>query len=493
MRFPRYWDHLQHLVVIVIAVLTPTFRSPALTSPGGAPTSPTIFVAPDQALTTNAQPDDGWDSKAMNPRHSSDDIAAVHDLRKLANRQPASSAAAAAVLESGKQYEDLGQLDDARLAYQAVTDHYPSSAEAPDARFRLGFLAYRQGNFAAAATTWGTAERNGQFTSRLAFWLGKAHHHLADNARARAAWKSAIALDPNGFYGLRANDLLQGRPDATMDSQSLDSIPPEMTADDRRQFDDWYRMLGTEATSVRMAVQNDPAYRNVSQLVQDGDRTRASREINGLAKRYAGDVAHLSALASLLADRGEIRYSAQVAQQAIEAAMGASLQVPQALEQLAYPIPYLDLILPIAKERGVDPLLFMALLRQESSFDPTARSSAGASGLAQIMPSTGEAIAEGLGRTDWKPEDLFKADVNIEFGLLHLADQLAAYQRHVFPALAAYNAGSGAVKDWVGDLNDDDPDVFVERIPYPETREYVQQVYANYAQYERVYRDESPS
>ena len=486
MRFPRYWDHLQHLVVIVIALLTPTFRSPALTSPGGAPTSPTIFDTPDQALTSNAQPDDDWDSKAVNQRRSSDDIAAVLDLRKLANRQPVSSAAAAAVLESGKRYEDLGQFDDARLAYQAVTDHYPSSAEAPDARFRLGFLAYRQGNFAAAATTWGTAERSGQFTSQLAFWLGKARHHLADDARARTAWMSAIALDPHGFYGLRANDLLQGRPDATMDSQSLDSIPPAMTADDRR-LDDWYRMLGTDAMTMRMAVQNDPGYWKVSQLVQDGERTQASREINGLAKRYADDVAHLSALASLLADRGEIGYSAQVAQQTIEAARVASLKVPPALERLVYPIPYSDLIFPIAKERGVDPLLFTALLRQESGFDPNARSSAGASGLAQIMPSTGGGIAEGLGRTDWKPEDLFKADVSIEFGLVHLADQLAVYQGHVFPALAAYNAGSGAVKDWMDDLNDDDPDVFVECIPYPETREYVQRVYTNYAQYKRVY------
>lgn len=441
----------------------------------------------------NAQPDHTWGSKPKNQPRSSDDIAAVNDLPKLANLQRASSAAASAVLESGKQYEDLGQLDDARLAYQAVTDHYPSSAEAPDARFRLGFLAYRQGNFAATATTWGTAEQNGQFTSRLAFWLGKARHHLADGIGARAAWKSAIALDPHGFYGIRANDLLQGRPDAMRDAQSFNLTPSESTSDDRRQLDAWYRMLGTDALTVRMAVQNDPGYRKVVQLVQHGDRTQASREINGLVKRHVGDVAHLFALAFLLADSGEVCYSAQVAQQAVAAAMAASLKVPPALERLAYPIPYLDLILPIAQERGVDPLLFMALLRQESGFDPTARSSAGASGLAQIMPSTGEAIAEGLGRTDWKSEDLFKADVNIEFGLVYLADQLAEYQRHAFPALAAYNAGSGAVTDWMSELNDDDPDVFVERIPYPETREYVQRVYANYAQYERVYRDGSSS
>lgn len=493
MRFPRSWNRLQHLVVIVIALLTPTFKSPALTPLGGAPTSPKIFDAPNQTLTMNVQPDHDSDAKAKNQPRSNNDIGAVNELPRLANHQRASSMAAAAGLESGKRYEDLGQLDAARLAYQAVMDQYPASAEAPDARFRLGFLAYRHGNFTAAATTWGTAERNGQFTSRLAFWLGKARHHLADDAGARAAWKSAVVLDPHGFYGLRANDLLHGRPAAVLDAPSFNLPLPKTTADDRRQLDAWYRMLGTDARTVRMAVQNDPGYRKVSQLVHHGDRPQASREIDGLVKRHVSDVAHLSALASLLADRGEVCFSAQVAQQAREAAMADSLKMPPALERLAHPIPYWHLILPIAKERGVDPLLFTALLRQESGFDPTARSSAGASGLAQIMPSTGEAIAEGLGRTHWKSEDLFKADVNIEFGLVYLADQLAAYQGQVFPALAAYNAGPGAVTDWMSELNDGDPDVFVERIPYPETREYVQRVYANYSQYERLYRDGSRS
>jgi soluble lytic murein transglycosylase len=112
-------------------------------------------------------------------------------------------------------------------------------------------------------------------------------------------------------------------------------------------------------------------------------------------------------------------------------------------------------------------------------------------GLAQILPTTGQIIAQRLGWAAWHPDYLFNPAVSIELGMAHLASELATYDGRVFPALAAYNAGDGAVDDWLSQPGSEDPDVFADQIPYPETRQYVERVYTNYARYQHLYRSES--
>jgi len=123
--------------------------------------------------------------------------------------------------------------------------------------------------------------------------------------------------------------------------------------------------------------------------------------------------------------------------------------------------PYLPAIEEAGRRYGVDPLLLRSLLEQESGFDPAATSPAGAEGLAQLMPAT----AAALGLTD--PYDPAQA---IDGGARYLASKLAAYGGDVTLALAAYNAGSGAVDRYGGVP------------PYPETQAYVRQVLARYGE-----------
>jgi len=158
------------------------------------------------------------------------------------------------------------------------------------------------------------------------------------------------------------------------------------------------------------------------------------------------------------------------------------------VQRLVYPLPYAETIAAQAKQRGVDPLLFAGLIRQESAYNPTARSSANALGLAQVVPSTGQGIASALGRRSFSTDDLFLPQVAIEFGTYYLGRQLGAYDGRVYPALAAYNAGGGNVNGWLADFGGDDPDLFAERIPFAETSHYVQVVYENYQNYRRLYR-----
>ena len=161
---------------------------------------------------------------------------------------------------------------------------------------------------------------------------------------------------------------------------------------------------------------------------------------------------------------------------------------PKLLQRLIYPLPYADLIAAQAKQRGVDPLLFAGLIRQESAFNPTARSSANALGLAQVIPSTGQGIANALGRQPFSTDDLFRPRWRSSSASSTSGASLSQYDGRVYPALAAYNAGGGNANAWLAEFGIDDPDLFAEQIPFAETSYYVQVVYENYQHYRRLYR-----
>jgi soluble lytic murein transglycosylase len=140
-----------------------------------------------------------------------------------------------------------------------------------------------------------------------------------------------------------------------------------------------------------------------------------------------------------------------------------------------------------AQEQAVDPWLLLALVRQESAYRPTALSSAGARGLTQVMPGTAAGIAEGLGLPAFGESQLDRPAIALRFGAVYLRSTLQQFDGNVLYALAAYNAGPGPIPGWTGGAVGDDPDLFIDNIPYAETREYVQIVYTNWAIYRRLY------
>jgi soluble lytic murein transglycosylase len=139
-----------------------------------------------------------------------------------------------------------------------------------------------------------------------------------------------------------------------------------------------------------------------------------------------------------------------------------------------------------AAEFGLDPLLFAALVRQESVFDAEALSPAGARGLAQLLPSTAALTARGLDVTFY-PDWITLPDLNLHLGAAHFAELLRRYDGRVEAAVAAYNAGGRPVSRWLQLPGAHDPDHFLEGITYPETRGYVRAVLRNRALYQALY------
>jgi soluble lytic murein transglycosylase len=135
---------------------------------------------------------------------------------------------------------------------------------------------------------------------------------------------------------------------------------------------------------------------------------------------------------------------------------------------------------------NLDPLFVLALMRQESMFDPAARSPADARGLMQLLPSTAEGVAQRTGQPS--PEGkLYDADTNITLGVAHLHELMAAYGGDPIRTMAAYNGGAAAVAKWDQRFGGLPPDEFVESITYRETREYVKRVLGNYRRYQQEY------
>lgn len=155
--------------------------------------------------------------------------------------------------------------------------------------------------------------------------------------------------------------------------------------------------------------------------------------------------------------------------------------------RLAYPVLERELIGQEAERAKLDPALVAALIRQESNFVPRATSAVGARGLMQVMPTVGAALARSRRIAPWDPVLLYQPDVNVILGTTHLAGFLRQYPAPEY-ALAAYNAGPGRVSSWRRKTGTADPLLFVERIPFVETRDYVRIVLRNRALYAALYQ-----
>lgn len=156
--------------------------------------------------------------------------------------------------------------------------------------------------------------------------------------------------------------------------------------------------------------------------------------------------------------------------------------------KIFYPFPHQELVLKYSEEYQVDPCLVVALIRTESRFYSRANSRVGAKGLMQIMPETGQWIAQQIKIKDYTEDKLFQPSFNISMGIWYMSYLDKVFQGNLPKMLAAYNAGEQKVKNWLkegtwtGKLQD------INQIPYAETRKYVDRVLFDYQIYRRIYQ-----
>ena len=154
---------------------------------------------------------------------------------------------------------------------------------------------------------------------------------------------------------------------------------------------------------------------------------------------------------------------------------------PSWYARLRYPLEYDHIVRGHARQYDLDAALLAAVIYRESKFDADARSSSGAVGLMQLLPDTAKGIAQLTGGKRFELDDLYDPEINIRYGSFYLRRLLRKYEDERL-ALAAYNAGQANVDEWLAEGR--------REIPFPETREFVENVLETREIYERAYADE---
>lgn len=162
------------------------------------------------------------------------------------------------------------------------------------------------------------------------------------------------------------------------------------------------------------------------------------------------------------------------------------LQIP-VLEKIIYPYPHRAIIEKYAAQYGVDPLLVVAVIREESKFLPQSESHKGAKGLMQLMPSTARSIAPSIGDKTYSDDDLLIPEKNIQYGTWYLASLEKEFSENTTLAIAAYNGGRGHVQEWIKSGQINPGNLRQQDIPFKETQDYVGRVLKSYRKYIALY------
>ena len=340
-----------------------------------------------------------------------------------------------------------------------------SGTEYPLAHWTAGLAAWSLGDYASAASHFEAAASSHRLSgwnlSSAAYWAARAHLRLRQ-PQQMSRWLAIAAEYPRTFYGLLARQAL--------------GIPTTFTFENHALRERHIAALAALPRGARALA-----------LVQLGRTEEAEQELLALAA--SDDRRVTDALLALTSEAGLPALSLRLASHLSQSgSFGAD-----ALDAAFYPLP------PWAPAGGyaVDRALIYAFVRQESAFDPQAKSYAGARGLMQLMPATASHVAgdSSLRRAGGR-DRLFEPDFNLALGQRYLAELLgySSVGGDLFRLAAAYNGGPGNLEKWDAHVAaHDDPLLFIEKLPSRETRLFIERVLANLWIYRARLGQEAPS
>jgi len=352
-------------------------------------------------------------------------------------------------------YFKLGQDDKALELASAIAER--SSAYLPYAHWTAGLAAWRLNKYGEAATHFEALAQadsvSGWNRASGAYWAARAHLVNREPDQVNR-WLDAAAQNARSFYGMLARRALGLDTDFAAVDDGTSSARMELEA----RFD---RLL--EAAPGARAVA----------LIQIGQNQLAEAELRPL---YNGGDPGLGVAMLALAKAGNMPGLA------LKVGNTMSRQDGQRIDDALFPIPGWQ------PREGflVDRALLFAVMRQESAFNSTARSAAGARGLMQMMPRTASEVARDRNLHGGKRDQLYDPELNISLGQRYLRQMLDAdqVQGNLFYALVAYNAGPGNMARWQKTVDyRNDPLLYIETVPVQETRTYIERVIANYWAY----------
>ena len=374
----------------------------------------------------------------------------------------------------------VGDVDGGLDLYRELFRTAQSADDQRDILWRAGVAALRDGQHERALTNLrGLINRrpSGDLAPAGLYWLGVAETRTEATQAAIRSFRSVAERFPYHYYGMQARErlaeLTNGREDGGT-GRSLDFPTLEVSRASQGRAEYKAAMV-----LARAGLIEDAAW-YLRRLLDRQSRDRGLALLTARASAAAGDYTGVS---SVLVNH-----------------FGAFMQrlatnLPEDFWKMVYPRPFWEAVTASARRHDVDPTLLVSLMRQESRFDPDARSPVGAIGLLQIMPYTAVALAESSGVAEIVDGEgideaaLTDPAVNTAIAARLNGNLLEIFDGAMPPVIASYNAGEERVAIWWRSARDLRADFFIDTIPYSETRRFVREVLTNYAAYQRIYGD----
>ena len=348
----------------------------------------------------------------------------------------------------------------------------PDFSTKSDAKWKLAWISTWGRNYSEAASLFKEARvggAGGRSENASKYWQASSLILAGKPDEARRLLKEIIVDHPLDYYATESARTLKSLGSKDCVSPTTVQIFPN-----------------TEITKDQLA---NPLILSAKKLLEQGLPEFAVINLDALSRadRSSPSIAFL--LARALHSWG--RY--QRAQDALVAGFGSMVDnppenAPGEFVEIAFPRINFSETMKTAEKHSVDPHLVWAIIRQESRYDASAVSPAGALGLMQVMPASAGLIRKN-GKVPPKViEEMLEPSKNLAYGVKILANNLSLFHGKLVPAVASYNADIKKVKEWVAKNDKMKPDEFIESIPYLETRTYVKKVLSGYRAYSKLHR-----
>jgi soluble lytic murein transglycosylase len=358
--------------------------------------------------------------------------------------------------------EGRGEQERAKRYFEQVSQSRGANGLGNAATWRLGWSAFREARHREAVRYFEQLmDRQGDPIGRLRtrYWRARSLEQLGDEAIGHEF--AAMARDyPLSYYGWRSR------------ARAVDDGTPRTPVDLARGRN---RLRSEELERVQI-------------LLGAGLEEQAVAELRGISRRARGLDDRL-VLAELFSEAGEYHRAQRLVVDAyVEPLARGPLPDFAELWWHAWPTAYASLVRDWTRAPGsVEPALVFAIMREESGYRSQIVSPSGARGLLQIMVPTGTELAARMGHGDFSADDLFDPSTNIKLGAHYLGELDQRFEGRLSASIASYNAGPQAVARWLGPEAPSEDDVWVESIPYDQTRGYVKRVMRSIHAYKVLY------
>ncbi len=414
--------------------------------------------------------------------NTDDDDEAVGYFRQLWTEYAHNSYADDAVLLAARVHRNNSEEDEyVALLEQQIRD-FPDGDMLKEAVWLLASRLYSGGAYRELVTLvdelgTSTGENDIYSRGRLAYYRARSLEELALRAEARAGYASVVRDNPMAFYSLMSLNRI-----AEMDAPYAEELLAEVvsTADSEGDF---IRVRPAEAA-------RDPFFLRGTALLRLGLYELAQGEFGNLGDRYPNEDEIGWVVSVLYHHVGAYHLSHHVPGERLDLNLGYPTDGNRERWEVAYPTPFEDAVSDEAGDLSIDRFWVYAIMREESGFREDIESWANARGLLQLMEGTANDMARLTGRGSIRASQLFDPDINIELGAQFMKTLADRYEDHPCMVFAGYNGGHGNVNSWLRARGNLELDLWVEEIPYEQTRHYVKRVTMSWWVYRWLYEQD---